>query len=357
MTINELKQFIFENNKIEYILDSLNCHNIKYNNKNDYYSACFPDGDNPAGVNISNDEYLDYWSWSRGVSYEDRQDLISLVEYINKCGFIDAVKYLHNILGLEYTPYKKQEKKKDKRFDPLAVFKRAKSCKKKFDVSEINVLDEDVLDEYVPLLHIDWFRDGIMQRTRDKFGLAYSYKRKRVIIPHRYWMTGELIGMNMRTTIENYDELGIRKYYLTEGMNKSINLYGLYENYNEIQKAGYVVVYESEKSVLKRDSLNDSTGVALSGHTLSDEQAAILIGLNVEIIIALDKDVPIEEVRHVCEKFRNIRNVSYIYDQWDLLEDKQSPADASNKVYNFLFKYRSKYDDEMHQKYLESLEK
>ena len=196
-----------------------------------------------------------------------------------------------------------------------------------------------------------------MPWTARKFGLAYSYRRKRVIIPHRYWMTGELIGINARTTVSNYEELGIRKYYLTEGMNKSINLYGLYENYNEIQKAGYVVVYESEKSVLKRDSLNDPTGVALSGHTLSDEQAAILIGLNVEIIIALDKDVPIEEVRHVCEKFRNIRNVSYIYDQWDLLEDKQSPADASNKVYNFLFKYRSKYDDEMHKKYLESLEK
>lgn len=357
MVITELKRHIFDNEKIEFILEQLGCHNIKYNSKHDYYSAAQPDGDNPAGVNIRNNEYLNYWSYTRGASNEDRQDLISLVEYINKCSFIDAVKYLHKILGLEYRPQRKQKENEKKKFDPLAIFKRARSCKKKINVADISVLDEDVLDEYVPLTHIDWFREGIMPWTARKFGLAYSYRRKRVIIPHRYWMTGELIGINARTTVSNYEELGIRKYYLTEGMNKSINLYGLYENYNEIQKAGYVVVYESEKSVLKRDSLNDPTGVALSGHTLSDEQAAILIGLNVEIIIALDKDVPIEEVRHVCEKFRNIRNVSYIYDQWDLLGDKQSPADAPNKIYKFLFKYRTVYDEIEHQKYLRSLNK
>ena len=60
---------------------------------------------------------------------------------------------------------------------------------------------------------------------------------------------------------------------------KSLNLFGLYENYDSIQKAKQVTVVEAEKSVLKRDSLNDSTLVALSGHTMSEEQAAILIGL------------------------------------------------------------------------------
>ena len=90
---------------------------------------------------------------------------------------------------------------------------------------------------------------------------------------------------------------------------------------------------------------------------MSDEQARILIGLNVEVVIALDKDVPIEEVRAMCEKFYRIRNVSYVCDKRNLLEDKQSPADAINKIHRFLIRYRTKYDESEHQKYLKSLEK
>ena len=89
---------------------------------------------------------------------------------------------------------------------------------------------------------------------------------------------------------------------------------------------------------------------------MSEEQARILIGIDVnEVIIALDKDVSIEEVWHMCEKFYNIRKVSYIWDSWGLLGEKDSPADASNKIYNFLFKYRVVYDAEKHNKYLKSL--
>ena len=73
---------------------------------------------------------------------------------------------------------------------------------------------------------------------------------------------------------------GIKKYFITPSYPKSYNLFGLWEHKEDIKRLGYVVVYESEKSVLKRDSLLDYSGVALSGHTISDEQVRILIGLN-----------------------------------------------------------------------------
>ena len=140
---------------------------------------------------------------------------------------------------------------------------------------------------------------------------------------------------------------------------KQLNLYGLYENYESIQKAGYVIVYEAEKSVLKRDSLNDPTGVALSGHTLSDEQIAILWGLNVEIVFAFDKDISVEEVWHNCNKIYKGkgRKVSYIQDKWDILSAKDSPADACNKKFQFLFENRITYGIEEHKKYLRGLGK
>ena len=252
--------------------------------------------------------------------------------------------------------FKKKEEKSEKKFDPLLVFKKVLRCNRRVvNVDDIKVLEDKLIQDFVPMLHISWLKQGITERTRKKFGLCYSYRYKRVVIPMKYWATGELLGFNQRTVIENYKEFGIKKYFLTPTYPKQLNLYGLYENYDSIQKTGYVVVYEAEKSVLKRDSLNDPTGVALSGHTLSDEQVRILIGLNVEIVIAYDKDICIDEVRHACEKFKNIRKVSYIRDEWDILDEKDSPADARNKDFQFLFDNRVAYDKTEQRKYQESI--
>ena len=58
MTALELKSYILENNKVEYILDSIGCHSIVYHPQKEYYSATQPDGDNKQGVIIKNCEYL-----------------------------------------------------------------------------------------------------------------------------------------------------------------------------------------------------------------------------------------------------------------------------------------------------------
>ncbi len=355
MTISELKEYIYKEKAIEYILREIGCHSIIYHPNKEFYSCGNYNGDNKGAINVKNNEYLNVTNWTREKEFGDSSDIITLVQYNKNMSLIEAVKYLHDILGLKYE-YKKAEKPK-KKFDPLDVFKRVLGKRRTINVDDIHILDEKLMNDYIPMLHIDWLRQGITERARKKFGLAYSYKYKRVIIPMRYWLTGELLGFNQRTTIENYDEFGIRKYFITPTYPKLLNLYGLYENYDAIQKAGYVCVYEAEKSVLKRDSLNDATGVALSGHTLSDEQVRILWGLNVEIVIALDKDIREEEVWHMCEKFWRGRKVSYIKDNSNILSVKDSPADARNKDFQYLFDNRIVYGIEQHNKYKKSLEK
>lgn len=355
-TIN-LKKYIYENEKIEYVLNEIGCGHIQYHSNKSYYSCSNFNGDNQNAINVKNNEYLSVINWTRTKEFDGCSDIITLVQYNKNMSFVEAVKYLHSILDLPFE-FKKKEDKPQKKYDPLNVFKRAlRGNRSVVNVDDIHVLDDKLLDDFVPMLHIDFFRDGIMPWTREKFKLAYSYKHKRVVIPLRYWATGELLGFNQRTTVENYEEFGIKKYFITPTYPKALNLYGLYENYDSIQKAGYVVIAESEKSVLKRDSLGDGSVVALSGKSMSDEQVRILIGLNVEIVIGLDVDVDIDEVRHIAEKFYHIRPVSYIYDKWDLLKDKQAPMDAKDKIYKFLFKHRVKYDNAEHKKYLESLKR
>lgn len=359
MTSADLKNYILEEDKIEYILESLGCHSIKFHEDKELWTASFPDGDNVMGVCIKCNSNLSFYSYSRGIHIEQDKDIFDLIENEKGFSFGDAIKWVHDILGLKYT-FLRQNKPsaQSKEIDISSIFKRVKTSKRKRNVLEFEPLSEDALEDFVPMVHIDIFREGIIPRTIKKFGLCYSYKWKRTIYPHRYWNTGELMGFNGRTSVENYDEFGIKKYFISRGMPKEINLYGLYENYDSIQKAGYVVVYESEKSVLKRDSLFDETGVAISGHSISDEQARILIGLNVDIIVSFDNDVDINEVRYNCEKlcWRG-RNVYYTYDKHGIMPEKSAIADCKRKVFDYLMKHKVKYDNKEHQLYLNSLKK
>lgn len=355
MDIQSLKKYIHENNKIEHILSEIGCHRIKHNDKKGYYSATQKDGDNPFGVIIYDNEYLNYISYSRDVTFDDHKDIINLIQDTNKIGFVQALKWLHKTLGLEFTPYKKPEKE-DEKIDILSVFSDIRNERHKIDVADIHEIDEEAIDEYVPMLHIDWFHEGIMPWTRKKFDLCYSYKHQRMVIPIRYWMDGSLLGFNQRTMVENWKELGISKYFITPSYQKSLNLYGLWENKESIAKAGYCVVVEGEKSVLKRHSRNDGTCVALQGKTMSEEQRRIIQSLNIsEVVIALDNDVPINEVRCICEKFYGFRNVSYIHDKQGKLGNKDSPCDAPNDAYVSLFENRIEYNESEHRKYIESL--
>ena len=354
MDVISLKRYIYENDKIEYILNEIGCHSIVYHPNKEFYSCGNHNGDNKGAVNVKDNEYLSVVNWTREKDFDDNSDIITLVQYNKNIDFCEAIKYLHKILGLKFTWEKKKEEKKN---NPLAVFEKIKRKRNAVNVDDIHILDDKLIDDYIPLLHIDWLREGITERTRKKFGLAYSYKYKRVVIPMRHWKSGRLLGVNMRTTVPNYDEFGIKKYYLSPSYQKNLNLYGLYENKKSIKEAGYVVVYEAEKSVLKRDSLNDPTGVALSGHSMSIEQANILWNLDVEVVLALDKDVPIEEVWHMAKKLFRGRKVSYIWDSTNILDSKDSPADACNKDFKFLFDNRITYDAKKHDLYEQSLKK
>lgn len=166
------------------------------------------------------------------------------------------------------------------------------------------------------------------------------------MIPERWWCGSDddYVGIIGRTTVKNFELFDIPKYFPLVAFPKGRNIYGLNENYEAIQKAGYVVVFESQKSVLKRYSRLDETGVSIGGSTVSDEQAKILIGLNVDIILCFDNGLSRNHIRSQCEKFYGMRNVSYTFDTWGVLKEKESPADRESKVFNHFIKYRIKYD-------------
>lgn len=352
-----LKQYIYENQLVELVLEKMGCENIQYHTHKDYWSCSNPGGDNRSAVNIYNTPYL--YVKNRSKHYD--ADLITFIELSLAMSFKETLGFLYEVLKLHsddpalitaHKNYLDNETEREEQ-DEVGI------------VQPITYMDEAELLRYVPLLHIDWYRDSIMPWTRDKFGLRYSYTMQRVVIPLRYYATGYLMGFNSRTTIDNYELFDIKKYFLSPGYQKNQNIYGLWENKKAIKEIGYVIVFEGCRSVLKLDTLyqrtpdgmDKSVGVALLGCELSETQAQILLDLDVDIVISLDKDRSIGELRHCCEQLRGRtnRNIYYTWDTESLLGEKDAAIDKGKAVFEKILSHKVLYNEEEHAKYLENI--
>lgn len=355
MEPSEFKKHIYNKNLIQDILDKLGCHGIKEYGRE--FRCGLPNVGNITRLSVKKDENVNI----RAYLSDDKilsGDIFTLVSHIKDFTFYNSIKYLHELIGMKYDYKPSTATKKHNNHDLLEVFTNVIKSKRKYDVADLEVYNDEIIGEYIPLVHIDWVREGVLPKTAERFNIGYSVNSQRITIPHRYWCgnDNDYLGIFGRTTVKGYDVLGIPKYYGIKPYPKGMNIYGLNENYNSIQKAGYCAVFESEKSVLKRHSLLDETGSAICSHDMTDEQVKILISLNVEIIIVMDEGVSLNHIRSLCEKFYGIRKVSYIFDRHELLGKKESPADKHSKIYNHMIKYRTQYDDNEREEHLKWLE-
>lgn len=341
----ELKEYIIENNKIEEILEAIGCSNIKNYSKEYRCSTPLNTKANSTAIKKDNLKVIVYASDTSESKEKARDNLFTLIMKIKQIAFPKALREIHKILGLKYiNTYKKEEK--IEKVDILSVFKKAMNKTNFYQkqIDELKIYNDDLCREFVRLPYIDWVREGILPLTQEKFNIGYSREKNRVVIPHRYWAgeKDDYAGVMGRTLNKNYDTLDIPKYFPLKAFPKSMNLYGLQENYEGIQKHRKVIVFESEKSVLKLHSMLLNCAVALGGHELSDEQVKILVSLDVEIIFAMDKDMPEQLSIDMCNKVKKIRKTSYVYDKLNLIKEKDSPCDCGIRVFRKLLKNRIK---------------
>lgn len=113
----------------------------------------------------------------------------------------------------------------------------------------------EVLDCFIKHTYPEeWLKDGITKATMDKYDIRYSISQNKIIIPHRD-INGRLIGIRGRALneweIENvgkYMPIKVEKTWYKHSL--SMNLYGLYENQENIRKTRICYLVEAEKSVL-----------------------------------------------------------------------------------------------------------
>lgn len=344
MNTVELKSYITSENKLPKILEYIGCSSIKPH-KN-FYSFATKFNTKATSTTIKKDS-LRIKVWADDIGHLSGGDIFNLVSVLMNISIGNSIKLVHTILGFEYDGYEELSEEE--------LEKLRENKEKPKEIIKLNFYtEEDILKYYKPMPYIEWIKEGITPETQKVFKIGFSKSYNRVVIPHRYYKNRKdtFVGLVGRTINTAYKELGIPKYCPLIPYLKSQNLYGLYENRKHIKKAGYINIFEAEKSVMKRHSRLDRTGVALCCHEISDKQVEIILGLNVDIIVQMDSDVPLNEVRKICERFYGKRNVYYVVNQLGLLNDKESPADKHNKIYNFLWNRKKLYDSNEHDIYL-----
>ena len=342
MDAKQLKEYIIQNEDcIITILEDLGFHKVV--DRGGYVTCALPDHNNPSAFSVLKENlYCNSFS----THLEFKGNIFELVQKMKGKTFGQSIYYIHKLLGLKYD-YSKNEDDKPKD-SILDFFKKYKTKPNKRSTKEKELkfyTDEEVFGMYVRCPYANWIKEGIIARTQEEFGIGYDFGSNRIVIPHRYWKTGEIIGLIGRTlqSAEICDMFGIPKYFPIIPYKKGCNLYGLWENRQYIEQAKEVIVFEAEKSVLKMSSKGIRNTCCVCCHDLSEEQVKILIGLNVNIVLAYDEDIPLEFMESEAKKFKGLRNVSIVINQYDVLKDKQSPADSTLKIWEALYKRRINY--------------
>ena len=169
--------------------------------------------------------------------------------------------------------------------------------------------------------------DGIALEVQQEFMIGYDPQTNRITIPIRTPL-GDLCGVKGRL-FGNADENN-PKYLYIEPTAKQKLLYGLYENKDYIKNNSNLIIFEAEKSVLQCASHGVRNCVALGGKSISKTQAELIIRTGCTPIIALDKGVELDEIKTVMSVFPDNLPVYYMFDDGNIMCDKQSPVDDWN---------------------------
>ena len=158
-------------------------------------------------------------------------------------------------------------------------------------------------------------------------------------------------------------------------------LYGIYQNQNNIRKTRKVILFESEKSVLKYGSTygqNNNISLATMSMNFTLQQRDLILYLGVdEVILAWDKQYRLEylkpeykntkeykefvqyikKIKKVVSLLINYCNVSVIFCWDDRIDYKDAPIDKGQDIFEELLNERFLIEstDELEEEILDAI--
>jgi len=281
------------------------------------------------------------------------------------CKFKNVTNFSKQKKGLQ----KKEYENEDLKFLKLHLRKKEKQLIK---LPSYNKYILNMFNDYMPM---SWYKEGITDDITNIFQIKFYMNQFKCIIPH-FDINGNLVGIRARNFLKHQVSSG-KKYIpvtienFTYRYPIAFNLYGIYQNQENIRKIKKTILFESEKSVMIYGSYfgqENNICLALCGMSFSLYQRDLLLSLGVEeVVICFDKQYQIELIDDenidrnskawkeyenyvkglikISEMLIPYCNVSIIV-CWNFrIGYKDSPIDFGKETFEELYKERYYIDD------------
>lgn len=354
MTANELKDLLTVENIRDLLVNHMNAHISKEDEKGWISDTVCHHGDNQKLYFYKDSKQfhcytncgqLDILGVVMGYKDYDSNELQKAINWI--------------VIKLNLKPERGQFGKREMISDwnfinQFKMMKQSSDTKKKMYEEKLNIYDDSILKIFQELYPIEWINEGISIESMKKYNILYCAHQAKIIIPH-YDTRNRLVGIRGRALdeieIENFGKYcpfstGVGSNKITYAHPLGKNLYGLNINKDAIKRRKKIMLVEAEKSVLQCDTMfhDDNFTVAICGSNLSDYQRHMILQSGAEeVIIALDKQFQgmyskecQEWAKHIKDKVASkltpYLKVSILWDRQGLLPYLASPTDCGEEI-------------------------
>ncbi|MGG0667840.1 DNA primase [Lederbergia citrisecunda] len=340
-----IKKRIYEEKRIEELLELLECTGVDTEQRGNLYVAALPDGENSRSVQVKNNESLGSSIRSRNVN-GDIYDVVSYIVFGAKsqkelsdnlpkskywiCNKLDYMEYVDEF-------YKETSDEPPTIPDYNKWLSKAK-VNTSAEIPTNTPIDRVVLDKYGVVPYLSWILEGISYNTQIEFGVGIDVQSDRITFPV-HDNVGNLIGVKGRYCGSN-DVIEVKyKYLYLVPCNKSIEFYNLHRALPYIKASKEVIVVEGAKTVMLLHTWGYKNAISIEGDALSDIQIRLLkdLGLATKFIFAWDKDKDAEYVKNEVMKLQGRMRFAML-DTGNLLNKKDSPVDQGKSIWEQLLK-------------------
>lgn len=215
-------------------------------------------------------------------------DAISLVQHVKHLDFNQAVSYICSVLHLQADQIEQNEQ-----LDNWAELRRFLPNTEP-EPDKLLTYDKSILSLFDHLYPQEWLDYGIPANILDKFGIGWYARQACISIPVLF--NGQLVGVRGRYTREQDVVKGkYRPICTLDGrvlkLATSQVMYGYDQNKVAVEKSRQVVLFESEKSVLKAPQYGIDNALSVFGSNISKQHIQLLLELGVnDVVLCIDSD-------------------------------------------------------------------
>lgn len=341
--LREIEKRIYDEERIEELLEHLGCWNINYEQGGSLIVAGLPNGDNPRSVQVRNNESLSSAIRSKGVK-GSIFDLVSSIKYdaITNAEMIENLSkskyWICNIFNyMEFIDefYRDTAKIELQKKDYNKWLKKVSPRKKKKSELTNDIISDYDENDIIP--YVGWVEEGLQINTQKHFGVSIDVQTERITFPVHN-KDGEVIGLKGRYIGNDEEISNHKKYIYVKPCNKSIELFNLHRAIPHIIARKEVIIVEGGKTTMYLTQWNFPNAVSVEGDSLSEQQVKLLkdLGIDINFIFAYDKDKGLDYVMSEASKVKG-RMRNFIFDSNNLLTEKDSPTDKGENVWNELY--------------------